>query len=68
MDMTITDPITKTSAEAKFAAIAAKVGTLPREERYRLAVELALECGDNPTDEQVFEFSKLSCPNLNVIL
>jgi hypothetical protein len=61
--------IEQPAAEVKYAAIAAKVAALPREERYRLAVELALECGDNFTDEQSFEFGKLCFgPDINITM
>jgi hypothetical protein len=55
------DPPVKKSPEdvAKEAAISAKVAAIPREERFDRAIKLALECGNNPTDDQSLEFAKL---------
>jgi hypothetical protein len=41
------------------AKLTDKVSAIPSEERFELAMNLALEHGDNPTDEQVLEFTKL---------
>ena len=55
------DPPAKESPEevAKEAAISAKVAAIPREERFDRAMKLALECGNNPTEDQSLEFAKL---------
>jgi hypothetical protein len=44
---------------AKESAISAKVAAIPVEERFDRAIKLALECGDNPTEDQSLEFAKL---------
>jgi hypothetical protein len=53
------DPPRGSAEVAKEAAIAAKVAAIPVEERFDLAMKLALECGDNPTEDQSIEFAKL---------
>jgi hypothetical protein len=63
MEMTMT----KTAAMSKEATLSAKVAAIPPAERFDRAVNLAFACGDNPTDDQVLEFSKLFFgPNVKV--
>lgn len=52
-------PAKEPSEVAKEAAISAKVAAIPLEERFDRAIKLALECGDNPTEDQSLEFAKL---------
>jgi hypothetical protein len=52
---------------SKEATLSAKVAAIPPAERFDRAVNLAFACGDNPTDDQVLEFSKLFFgPNVKV--
>jgi hypothetical protein len=44
---------------AKKAAISAKVAAIPLEERFDRAMKLALEYGDNFTEDKSIEFAKL---------
>jgi hypothetical protein len=47
------------SLSAKIATISAKVAAIPVEERFALAVKLAHESDEQPTDDQSIEFAKL---------
>lgn len=52
-------PAKQLAAMANEAAISAKVAAIPVEERFARAMNLALEHGDNFTEDQSIEFAKL---------